>query len=141
MPAVHNRPITGRRGLTPGTKVVGYVRVSTDEQADSGAGLAAQRSAITAACELRGWELIGIDQDAGVSAATLARRGITEALADVESDEASVLVVAKLDRLSRSLLDFAALMERSRRQGRALVALDLGVDTTGVAGWAIRCPC
>ena len=76
-----------------------------------------------------------------MSAATLARRGITEALADVESDEATVLVVAKLDRLSRSLLDFAALMERSRRKGWALVALDLGVDTTGVAGWAIRCPC
>lgn len=38
--------------------------------------------------------------------------------------------MAKLDRLSRSLIDFTALMERSRRHGWALVALDLGVDTS-----------
>ena len=113
---------------------MGYVRVSTDEQAESGAGLAAQRAAIEAACEQRGWELVGIEEDAGVSAATLARPGITKALAAVESGVADVLVVAKLDRLSRSLLDFAALMERSRRKRWALVALDLGVDTTTPQG-------
>jgi DNA invertase Pin-like site-specific DNA recombinase len=44
------------------------------------------------------------------------------------------VVVAKLDRLSRSLMDFSALMERARRRGWALVALDLGVDTTTPAG-------
>ncbi len=43
-------------------------------------------------------------------------------------------MVAKLDRLSRSLLDFAGLMERGRKKGWALVALDLGVDTTSAAG-------
>jgi len=43
-------------------------------------------------------------------------------------------VVAKLDRLSRSLLDFARLMDRSRREGWQLVALDLGVDTSTPAG-------
>jgi DNA invertase Pin-like site-specific DNA recombinase len=42
--------------------------------------------------------------------------------------------VAKLDRLSRSLLDFAAVMERSRRKRWSLVALDLGVDTTTPQG-------
>jgi DNA invertase Pin-like site-specific DNA recombinase len=109
--------------------VVGYVRVSTAEQADSGAGLEAQRAAIRLACEQRGWELVGVVEDAGFSAATLARPGITEAFALVESGNASVLVVAKLDRLSRSLLDFASVMERSRRKRWALVALDLGVDT------------
>jgi DNA invertase Pin-like site-specific DNA recombinase len=59
---------------------------------------------------------------------------LTEALATVESGRASALVVAKLDRLSRSLVDFSALMERARRKGWALVALDLGVDTTTPAG-------
>jgi DNA invertase Pin-like site-specific DNA recombinase len=52
----------------------------------------------------------------------------------VEDGAASALVVAKLDRLSRSILDFAGLMERSRRKGWALVALDLGVDTTTPQG-------
>jgi DNA invertase Pin-like site-specific DNA recombinase len=115
--------------LTPGTRVVGYVRVSTGDQADSGAGLEAQRAAIRLACEQRDWELVGVVEDAGFSAATLARPAITEAFELVESGGASVLVVAKLDRLSRLLLDFAAVMERSRRKRWALVALDLGVGS------------
>jgi len=45
-----------------------------------------------------------------------------------------VLVVAKLDRLSRSLVDFAGLMERASREGWALVSLDLGVDTSTPQG-------
>jgi DNA invertase Pin-like site-specific DNA recombinase len=122
-------PITGRCSLTPGTRVVGYVRVSTGDQADSGAGLEAQRAAIRLACEQRDWELVGVVEDAGFSAATLARPAITEAFELVESGGASVLVVAKLDRLSRLLLDFAAVMERSRRKRWALVALDLGVGS------------
>ena len=46
----------------------------------------------------------------------------------------SVLVVAKLDRLSRSLLDFAALMAQAQRDGWSIVALDIGVDTSTVNG-------
>ena len=114
--------------------MLGYVRVSTVEQADSGAGLEAQRTAIQLACEQRGWELVAVIEDAGFSAATLSRPGITEAFDVVESGTASVLVVAKLDRLSRSLVDFAGVMERSRRKRWALVALDLGVDTTTPQG-------
>ena len=62
------------------------------------------------------------------------RSGLTAALAAVEAGEADGLVVAKLDRLSRSLLDFAGLMERSQRKGWSLVALDLGVDTSTPSG-------
>jgi DNA invertase Pin-like site-specific DNA recombinase len=58
-------------------------------------------------------------------------------LVDIENDLADGLVVAKLDRLSRSVKDFADLMDRSRRKGWALVALDLGVDTTTPAGEAM----
>lgn len=115
--------------------VVGYVRVSTDEQADSGAGLAAQRAAIAAEAARRGWTLLTVHEDAGASGKSLSgRTGLRAALEAIERDEASALVVAKLDRLSRSLLDFSALMERSRRRGWALVALDLGVDTTTPSG-------
>ena len=53
--------------------------------------------------------------------------GLQEALETIERGYPQALVVAKLDRLSRSLLDFASLMERGRRRGRSLVALDLGV--------------
>jgi len=117
-------------------RVVGYTRVSTAEQADSGAGLEAQRAAITTEAERRGWELVHIYEDAGVSGKSLSgRHGMQAALQAIESGEAeATLVVSKLDRLSRSLLDFAGLMERARKRGWSLVALDLGVDTSTPSG-------
>jgi len=121
--------------MTSQLRAVGYTRVSTDEQANSGAGLAAQTQAITSECARRGWELLEVCEDAGVSGKSMKRRpGLLSALRLVEAGEAGVLVVAKLDRLSRSLIDFATLMEQSRRQGWALVALDLGVDTSAPSG-------
>jgi DNA invertase Pin-like site-specific DNA recombinase len=115
-------------------RVVGYVRVSTEDQADSGAGLEAQRAAIQEQCRRRSWELIALHSDTASARTLTARPGLGKALADVDGGAAGALVVAKLDRLSRSLLDFSALMERSRRKGWALVALDLGVDTTTPSG-------
>jgi DNA invertase Pin-like site-specific DNA recombinase len=113
---------------------VGYVRVSTEEQGDSGAGLEAQRLQITAEVARRGWNLVRIYQDVISGKSINGRQGLKDALAAIESGEADGLVVAKLDRLSRSMLDFATLMERSRQNGWALIALDLGVDTTTPAG-------
>lgn len=111
-------------------KIIGYIRVSTGEQAESGAGLAAQRATLEREIAVREWELIEICEDAGVSGSTLRREGLHRALGLIEAGQADALAVAKLDRLSRSLLDFAALMDRSRKNGWAVVALDVGVDTT-----------
>jgi DNA invertase Pin-like site-specific DNA recombinase len=122
----------GKKALA-GT-VVGYARVSTAEQADSGLGLLAQRAAIEAECARRGWTLATVHEDAGISGKTLNRPGMTDALAAVEHGGAEAIVVAKLDRLSRSLADSAALMERAQRSGWKLVALDLGIDMTTPAG-------
>lgn len=117
------------------TRVVGYVRVSTEEQADTGLGLGAQRAAIVEEARRRGWDLVAIHEDAGATGKSMDNRpALAEALEAVQSGDVEALVVAKLDRLSRSLLDFASLMEQSHRQGWALIALDLGVDTTTPAG-------
>jgi DNA invertase Pin-like site-specific DNA recombinase len=116
------------------TRAAGYVRVSTTEQGQSGAGLEAQRRAIRAACKARGWTLVAIYEDKASSGRSMNRTGLTEALRAVETDEADALVAAKLDRISRSLVDFASLMVRARKKGWGLVALDLGVDTTTAAG-------
>src|ERR1022692_4719837 len=113
--------------------VVGYVRVSTDEQAVSGLGLAAQRAAIEAECTRRGWTLVAVHEDA-LSGKNLDRPGMAAALAAVESGAASAIVVAKLDRLSRSLGDFASLMARAQAGRWNLVALDLGIDLATAAG-------
>lgn len=115
-------------------RVFGYVRVSTEEQSANGAGLDAQRAAILAECERRGWELVELVEDAGYSAKDLRRPGIQSALDRLKEGEADGLVVAKLDRLSRSLLDFTGLMARAQREDWAMVALDLNVDTSTPSG-------
>lgn len=114
-------------------RVIGYLRVSTREQADSGLGLDAQRRAIEAEARRRGWE-VDWYADEGRSAATLDRPGLRVALQALRRGKAEALVVAKLDRLSRSVSDFAEILDVARRQRWAVVVLDLGVDTTTTAG-------
>src|ERR1700730_10653270 len=98
-----------KKVISDPNRVVGYVRVSTDEQADSGLGLAAQRTTVAAEAERRGWTLVAVHEDA-LSGKSLDRPGLAAALAAIEAGEAAGIVVAKLDRLSRSLKDFALLM-------------------------------
>jgi len=111
------------------------MRVSTAEQAGSGAGLEAQQAAIGRETAHRGWDLVGLCTDAAASGRSITGRpALDQALRAVEGGGADVLIVAKLDRLSRSLLDFAALMARAQQRGWNLVALDLGIDLSTPAG-------
>lgn len=119
--------------MTSATHALGYVRVSTEEQVDSGAGLAAQRAALQAEADRRGWQL-ELLEDAGWSGKTLQRPALTEALHRLDQRRADVLLVSRLDRLSRSVRDFGDLADRARRRGWSVVCLDLGVDTTTPAG-------
>ncbi len=118
-------------------RVIGYVRVSTEEQSISGAGLEAQRKAILAECKRRGWDDVVILEDAGYSAKDMKRPGVQEALRTLSSGDAGALVVAKLDRLSRSMLDLAGVMAQAQKQSWALVALDVAVDTSTPTGEAM----
>lgn len=115
-------------------RAITYARVSTEEQADSGAGLDAQRLTLDAAMGARGWELVASLVDEGRSGGTLNRPALSEALDRLDAGEADALVVAKLDRLSRSVLDFARITERAKRKGWAVVALDVDVDMTTPTG-------
>lgn len=114
---------------------VGYIRVSSQDQADSGLGLAAQKTAIEAECASRGWALTAIHEDAGLSGKSVTNRpGLAAALNDVENCGIGGIVVAKLDRLSRSLKDFALIMERAQKRGWNLVCCDLGIDLSTASG-------
>lgn len=115
------------------TRVIGYVRVSTAGQAESGAGLDAQRSTIEAECQRRGWELVEIVEDA-LSAKSLNRPGLTGALDALNTGQADVLLCAKLDRLSRSVKDFCEILDMSRHYRWQVVVLDCNVDTSTPAG-------
>jgi DNA invertase Pin-like site-specific DNA recombinase len=118
-------------------RVIGYVRVSTEEQGVSRLGLEAQRAAIIAECERHDWTLLEVIQDVGRSGKDLRRPGIMRALDELSRGDATALVVAKLDRLSRSMLDFARIMTTAQKQSWALVALDVQVDTTSPSGEAM----
>lgn len=113
--------------------MIGYGRVSTLEQAESGAGLEAQRGAIEEECRRRGWELLRIEEDA-LSGRDLRRPGLERARASCREAEAAGIVAAKLDRLSRSVVDFGELLEEARRHGFNVVALDFGLDLSTPQG-------
>lgn len=115
--------------------VVGYRRVSTEQQAESGAGMAAQLQSIQLHCKQHGLVLTHVYEDDGVSAKSVRNRpGLSEALAVLASGDASALIVSKLDRLARSVHDFAGLVRIAEREGWGIVALDLGVDMTTPTG-------
>lgn len=118
--------------------LVPYRRVSTREQADSGVGLAAQRTVLKAGLTMRQQEALEWDfTDEGKSGKDMNRPQLTRALEVIAAGQAGGLIVSKLDRLSRSLLDFAYLMAKAQREGWNIVALDLGVDLKTPAGQAM----
>lgn len=110
----------------------GYARVSTAEQADSGLGLAVQRAAIDAAAQLRGWD-VTYHADAGVSGKSVGPE-LNTVLGLLAEGHGDGLVVAKLDRLSRSIINAANIIAAAQKQGWALVVLDLNLDLTTAAG-------
>jgi site-specific DNA recombinase len=73
-------------------------------------------------------------EDGGFTGANLERPGMQRLLADVEAGLIDVVVVYKVDRLSRSLLDFARLMERFQRTGAAFVSVTQNFSTADAMG-------
>lgn len=123
--------------ITSPSRVISYRRVSTDEQADSGLGLDAQAAMIDAAIARRGWpELVAEFVDEGVSGKIPAeqRPASAAAIAMLDNGEADVLVVAKLDRLSRSMTWLTAFLDRAATAKWSVVILDVDVDTTTANG-------
>ena len=117
-------------------KVIGYVRVSTEEQATDGVSMAAQEAKVRGFAALHDLDLVDVVIGAGESAKTLKRPGLQRALAMLKSGEADGLIVAKLDRLSRSVGDWQDLIERyfGERAGKTLMSVADSVDTRTAAG-------
>ncbi len=119
-----------------GMRVIGYVRVSTEEQATSGVSLAAQAEKVRAYSALYDLDLVEMIEDPGASAKSLDRPGLTRALAALRRGEADGIVVAKLDRLTRSVGDMATLIRDyfGERRGRNLFSVADAIDTRSAAG-------
>jgi DNA invertase Pin-like site-specific DNA recombinase len=117
-------------------KVIGYTRVSTDEQAATGVSLAAQAEKLSAYAALYGLQIVEMIEDAGQSAKSLKRPGLQRALQLLKAGHADGLLIAKLDRLSRSVKDWNALIDRyfGERGGRELFSVADSIDTRSAAG-------
>ena len=115
-------------------RVIGYARVSTERQAETGVSLDAQAEKIRAMALVQGAELSEIIVESGESAKSLNRPGMTKLLALVDAGKVKAVIVAKLDRLTRSVKDLCELLERFERRGVALVSVAESLDTGSAAG-------
>lgn len=115
-------------------RAIGYARVSTDKQADQGVSLDAQRQKIKAMAVVQGAELAEVIVDGGESAKSLNRPGMERLLAMVDARQVDVVIIAKLDRLTRSVKDLAELLERLERRKVSLVSVAESLDTGSAAG-------
>jgi len=113
---------------------IGYVRVSTDKQADNGISLEAQQARIEAWCVANGFDLVEIHVDAGISGKRADNRPALQAAVDDACDKGAALIVYSLSRLSRSTKDTIMLADRLDKSGADLVSLSERIDTTSAAG-------
>lgn len=124
---------TPKPGKVP-VKVIGYVRVSTFEQASEGYSLAAQRERLNDYAKLYGLTLVDV-LDEQASGKDLNRPQLQQALSRLASGEADGLLIAKLDRLSRSVKDLGELIEKHFGEGKAaLLSVADQIDTRSASG-------
>ncbi len=117
-------------------RAIGYARVSSEDQVRDGVSLDLQSDKIRGYAALHDWELVEVVTDAGLSAKSLDRPGLTHALARLRSGDADTLVVFKLDRLTRSLGDWSSLIDGyfGERGGKSLASVSESIDTATAGG-------
>src|ERR1700719_4490141 len=113
---------------------IGYVRVSTDRQAEQGVSLEAQEAKIRAMATVQGAELLDVIVDGGESAKSLNRPGLQRLLDLINGGKVESVIVAKLDRLTRSVKDLCGLLELLEKRKVALVSVAESLDTGSAAG-------
>lgn len=91
--------------------VAAYVRVSTDEQAEHGVSIPAQKSRLLSYCQAYGWDLLDYYVDDGYSGKSLDRPAMQRLIKDAEKKKFDSVLVLKLDRLSRRQKDVLHLLE------------------------------
>jgi site-specific DNA recombinase len=111
-----------------------YTPGAMEKQADRGISLDAQTEKIRAMSVVHSADLTDIIVEAGESAKSLNRPGMQRLLAFIDSGEVKTVIVAKLDRLTRSVKDLCELLERFERSGGALVSVAESLDTGSAAG-------
>ena len=115
------------------TNVVGYVRVSSQEQKEMGYGLKAQKQKILQWANLHGCQVLEIFADEGISGTKTQRPGLTKAL-QLACKEKAIFIVYSLSRFSRSTTDTLRFTSRLQKAGAELVSISESIDTISAAG-------
>lgn len=114
-------------------QAIGYIRVSTQGQAEEGVSLDAQKAKIEAWCLANDYELVAVFTDAGISGASMDKReGLQAAMK--ATGKCMALVAYSISRLARSTRDMLAIAEHLETKGADLVSLTERIDTTSAAG-------
>lgn len=115
-------------------KAIGYVRVSTDEQAREGISLDNQKTKIAAYCNLNDLQLVEIIEDAGKSGKDLNRPGVQAVIERIRCREIDAVVVYKLDRISRRVKDTLTLLDLIDKKAVAFHSVMEKIDTQSATG-------
>lgn len=107
---------------------IGYLRVSTEQQASEGVSLEAQRERLASWCNANGYKLAEVFMDAGISggAPLDKRQGLLSALDAVKQHKAAILLVTKRDRLARDVMVAAMAEHLIKKTGAKVMATDGG---------------
>jgi site-specific DNA recombinase len=119
-------------------RAVLYKRVSTSIQVIEGVSLETQEEKLIAYCTLHGWEIVKVYEDAGLSGKDTNRPAFQQMIKDAENKKFDVIVVYKLDRLTRSVKDFHELAERLDVYNVSLVSVTQNLDTSTPVGRLLR---
>lgn len=125
---------TTQKPMVKTPQVFGYVRVSTDEQAQDGVSIDAQKAKITAWCTANDVTLINIFVDKGISGYKLSNRPALQQALDATCTSGGVLVTYSLSRLARNTRETLEIGECLSKAGADLVSLSEKIDTTNAAG-------
>ncbi len=115
-------------------RAIGYIRVSTEEQAREGISLENQRAKIEAYCSLSDIELIEVIEDAGKSGKDMKREGVIRLIDMVSKRRVDAVVVYKLDRLSRRVKDTLTIMDAIDKKCIAFHSITEKIDTKTATG-------
>ena len=121
-----------------GLRAAVYARVSSEDQAREGYSLDAQQRACAAYAAQRGWPVVGTYVDDGYTGRSLDRPAMTRLLGDAREQRFDVIVIWKIDRLSRRLRHLLDLYEmRLEPLGIGLASVTQAIDTTSPSGKAM----
>lgn len=113
-------------------KVAIYTRVSTLEQANEGYSIGEQERKLKQFCDINDWKVVDVYVDAGISGGSLKRPSLQKLLNDI--DKFDMVLVYKLDRLTRSVRDLLDLLEIFDQNNVAFRSATEVYDTTNAMG-------